>query len=80
MKVLMFTAVLALASVSAFANTTVVKKSVTHDVEHKHVENAGDHEHIEAHHKEHDHAAHHPDHAKAVKAESVKKETKKVVK
>lgn len=76
MKVLMFAAVFALASVSAFADSHVVKK-VTHDVEHKHVEAAGDHEHDEAHHKDHDHKAHHPGHTDV----STKKvETKKVTK
>lgn len=79
MKVLMFAAVFALASVSAFAVDTV-KKKVTHDVEHHHVEetSAATHEHDEAHHKESPaaHKAHHPTHD----ADAVKHETHKVKK
>lgn len=81
MKVLMFTAVFALASVSAFA-ADAVKKKVSHDVEHHHVEGAADHEHDEAHHKEtaDAHKAHHPSHEadapKHEEAQKVKKVTK----
>lgn len=83
MKVIMFAAVFALASVSAFATETA-KKKVTHDVEHHHVEEAtaGSHEHDEAHHKETPdaHKAHHPSHdADAVKHEETHK-VKKVTK
>lgn len=84
MIVLMFTAVFALASVSAFAANTVKKTTVTHDVEHHHVEekSAATHEHDEAHHKEtaEAHKAHHPTHdADAVKHEETHK-VKKVTK
>lgn len=83
MKMLMFAAALAVASVSAFA-ADAVKKKVTHDVEHHHVEEAGaaTHEHDEAHHKESPdaHKAHHPSHdadaAKHEESHKVKKVTK----
>lgn len=82
MKVLVIATVLALGSLSVSAAETV-KKKVTHDVEHHHVEEGGDahHSHEDAHHKDHDHKAHHPSHeADVVKHEMTHKQTKKVSK